>query len=101
MSCAVMTYGEQVCQQLRAETEPLKAVGQKTARPEHLKARRWQQQTVSGTIFSFHSIYRSYTPPFAQCFHLQHINRHAHSTDNKQLCTALQKAGSLMIRLSM
>lgn len=45
MSCAVMTYGEQVCQQLRAETQPLKAVGQKTARPEHLKARRWQQQT--------------------------------------------------------
>lgn len=45
MSCAVMTYGEQVCQQLRAEPEPLKAVGQKTARPEHLKARRWQQQT--------------------------------------------------------
>lgn len=56
MSCAVMTYGEQVCQQLRAETEPLKAVGQKTARPEHLKARRWQQQQTGVRVQSSASI---------------------------------------------
>lgn len=106
MNCAVMTYNEQVCQQLRARTEPLKAVGHKhdqcTWMPEGGSRKQVSGHNLHVNILgSFHIIYRSYTPPFAQCFHLQHINRHAHSTNNKQLWTTLQKAGSLVIRLSM